>query len=340
MTARWRTLALPLVICLTALATASSGIAVAAHRHDNSSSDMAAARDARSAAAEDSASAAYRAGLQPVAEAVFDQVQSLSDAQARLDEEGSGSAPAYYDAVTDPRVGKALAAAHTRLRRLNRPARRRNAAARLDRQLALFEDVARIYRQALRPKGEEPDTVKFEAAATPLGTTIRNWDDTMHQLWGSAAGLPPLPVGFDDPRKPERAAVSAAAYLLSIGRACTANAARFAGLSTSSKTTQELATSSRARATALRRVVGELRAVKAPPQDRTELGREIVAPLVRLLDSARDLDGIAAAVDARDGARVQELARRVVATKPTFAALGAAFEKYGSRSCAADFSPV
>lgn len=203
----------PLLVGTVGLAVLVTGTAQAgALRAD----ERAEARRAAVARAE----RAYRDGLRPVAESVFDHVQPLQDVFDAFD------APHAYDlGVRDDVLAKggaraAVLARQRELRANEAPVRYRPLAKRLDDALTAFAQAgARLAEATTLAAGEDGGVQAYDDGRRTLEGAELSWTSAALEVFGEEVP-PSLPAGKRAAARPGRSPKSKGAYLYAADRVC------------------------------------------------------------------------------------------------------------------------
>jgi hypothetical protein len=274
----------------------------------------------------------FRERVRPIAEAVFDHVQPLAEAERQAEEDASGGFSVYVDVARDPAVGAAVREQQAALDDLRVPGSLQGTAELLRLALDRFRTAAERY--ADLPFEVTTGDVDLPGATRAAAGALRDGLDT----WSAAiAGLypqqpPAVPVPPGDEAEPVRRPLSHPAYLLEAGRVC--GSADATGEGEQVEPTDEASDRRAAaqEAAVLRELVRRLLAVPVPEQDRARLERDVLVPLREYGRVADVLERIAGT-----GATPEVLFRELVVADEAGARVALGLGDYGSRTCALFF---
>lgn len=305
---------LPRAVGLLAAATLGTGSIAAIDQRGN---------------AEVAAVQAFRDELRPIAEAVFDHVQPLAEAERQVDDDDNGGFSVYVDVSRDATFGNAVRVQREAFDALPVPGSLRAVARRLDVALERFADAAERYEGL--PFTDTTGTVSLgsarQAAMDRLQDGLVTWSAAVGALYRAAP--PAVPVPLDDDAEPVRRPVSHAGYLVQAGRACGRADATGEGEQDEPTDAASAQRTAAVEAVEVRALVRGLLAVPAPSGDRARLERDVLVPLREYGRLADVLDRLAAS-----STTPEALFRELVAADTAGTRVAAGLGDYGSQTCA------
>ncbi len=275
---------------------------------------------------------AFREDLRPIAEAVFDALQPLKEAERQSEDDASGGFSVYVDVTRDATTGEVVRAQRRAFDALRVPLSQRRTADRLEAALEDFATAVGRYEDL--PFDDTTGTISLlgatRAATGPFREGLATWSAAVGDLYPSDP--PAVPVPFNDDTEPARRPVSHAAYLLQAGRVCgRADAAGESGQEEPSDGPSAVRSAAK-EAALVRDLVRDLLAVPAPPGDRARLARDVLLPLREFGELAGTLDRLAS-----ERTTTEALFRELVAADDAGSEVALGLGDYGSEACALFF---
>ena len=293
-TSRLLPLGIAVVLTTTLL---GGGVAAADLRGDEREARLAAARAAEQARQE----LAFRDGLRPLAERVYDQVQPLQNAFDAFDRPMPDDAAVRDDVMRSAGAGPVLVELRAELERLPAPASLAMDKQGLDGGLEVLAGAADALRLAADAPADDGNIVTaYEGARDQLTDGILRWTSGVRSLLDGTP-LPGVPVQGAPPDGPMRAPLSKGSYLFEADRICSSADEALARLEEADDL-ETLVRVSGQEAALIRSTVERLSAVESPEADQARLADDVLAPLERFARQAAAVEALAGAVAGRDDA--------------------------------------